>query len=95
MNQDGGRIPKRTSHRENCGSNAKNGKRSGHTDDLNGAGLKGDESIGTRAQALPCSRIHVKNDIARGLRKRQTRNRGGFESIAGAGKTSSFVDLRS
>ncbi len=90
MNQDGGNVTKRACHGENGSSNAKHWKRSRHTDDLNGTGLEGNERISTRTQTLPGSRIHVKNNIAGGWRKRQTRNRKGFKSIAGAGKTPSF-----
>ena len=90
MNQDGGNVAKRTCHGENSSANAEHRKRSRHTDDLNGTGLEGNESIRTRAQTLPGSRIHVKDHITSGWHKRQTRNRKGFESSTGAGNTPSF-----
>ena len=90
MNQDGGNVAKRTCHRENSSANAEHRKRSRHTDDLNGTSLERNESIRARAQTRPGSRIHVKDHITGGWHKRQTRNRKGFKSSAGAGDTPSF-----
>ena len=90
MHQDGGNGTKRTRHGENGSADAEHRKRSRHTNDLNSTSLERNECIRTRAQALPGSRIHVKDHITSGWHKRQTRNRKGVKSSAGAGNTPSF-----